>query len=100
MDLSSWMFILVMSTGCGIACMIIAHRKGYRGSQILGWLAAGLIFSIFGLIAVILTSHGSDGMHVAKPSAICRHCGSPIPSDASRCIQCGGAILPGVQTEA
>ncbi|NTU68058.1 MAG: hypothetical protein HGB02_04165 [Chlorobiaceae bacterium] len=61
MDLSSWMFILVMSAGCGIACMIIARGKGYRGSRILGWLAAGLIFSVFGLIAVVLTPNRSEG---------------------------------------
>jgi len=96
MDLSSWMFIFVMSAGCGIACMIIAQRKGYRGTQILGWLAAGLIFSIFGLIAVILTTHDSDGTHVAGASATCRFCGAPILSDAARCIQCGGEIARGV----
>ncbi|NTV02169.1 MAG: zinc-ribbon domain-containing protein [Chlorobiaceae bacterium] len=87
MDLSSWMFIFVMSAGCGMACMIIARSKGYRGTAILGWLAAGLIFSIFGLIAVILTSHGVEATPVA--SATCPYCGALLPSDASLCPRCG-----------
>ncbi len=94
MDMSSWMFIFVMSIGCGIACMIIAYNKGYRGNQIFGWLAAGLFFSIFGLIAVILTSHGSEASHAVRSSAACRHCGAPLPVEAARCINCGANTSP------
>jgi len=93
MDLSSWMFILVMSVGCGIACMIIAHSKGYKGNQILGWLAAGLFFSVFGMIAVILTSHGSEGSHDVRSADACRHCGAPVPLEASQCMHCGAKIV-------
>jgi nicotinamide riboside transporter PnuC len=60
MDAASWTFILVMSSICGIACTVISFRKGYRGSRVMGWFAAGLVFSIFGLIAVILAPHGSE----------------------------------------
>jgi hypothetical protein len=92
MDLSSWMFILVMSSGCGIACMIIAYKKGYKGSQILGWLAAGLFFSVFGMIAVILTPHGHEGAHAAVAPDTCRVCGVPVPPQASQCTHCGSKI--------
>ncbi|NTU93729.1 MAG: hypothetical protein HGB29_09970 [Chlorobiaceae bacterium] len=61
MDAASWTFIFVMSVVCGVACMVIAGRKGYRGSQIFGWLAAGLFFSVFGLIAAVLTPHRAEG---------------------------------------
>jgi hypothetical protein len=60
MDAASWTFILAMSAGCGIACTVIAWKKGYRGSPIFGWLLAGLLFSIFGLIAVVLAPHGHE----------------------------------------
>jgi hypothetical protein len=57
MDLSSWIFVFVISAGCGLACLIISAKKGYTGSQIYGWLAMGLFFSIFALIAIILAPH-------------------------------------------
>ncbi|MCE1274094.1 MAG: hypothetical protein HGB01_02630 [Chlorobiaceae bacterium] len=60
MDPASWTFVFVVSAVCGIACTIIAARKGYRGGQLFGWLAAGLIFSVFGLIAAVLTHHGAE----------------------------------------
>ncbi len=92
MDVSSWMFILVMSIGCSVACTVIAHAKGYRGSQLSGWFAAGLFFSVFALIAVILTSHGhavpQEGGHVG----VCPRCGVPFPSGSSRCTNCGTKI--------
>jgi hypothetical protein len=93
MDLTSWMFIFVMSAGCGIACAIIAFRKGYRGTQILGWVAAGLFFSVFGLIAVTLTHHHEpDEMQAVMPGGACRVCGAPVPHSASRCTHCGTIV--------
>lgn len=61
MDAASWTFVFIMCVGCGIACTAIASRKGYRGGQLLGWLAAGMIFGVFGLIAAVLTQHGEEG---------------------------------------
>lgn len=61
MDPASWTFVFVMSCICGVACMVVSARKGYRGGQIFGWLLAGMLFSVFGLIAVVLTPHSSEG---------------------------------------
>jgi hypothetical protein len=63
MDFSSWIFVLVMSAICGLACSIISMRKGYTGTQVLGWLVMGCFFSVFALIAIILAPHKDDHEH-------------------------------------
>jgi len=60
MDLSSWIFILVMSAICGLACLIISMKKGYTGTQAVGWLFMGGFFSVFALIAIILAPHKQE----------------------------------------
>ncbi|NTW54037.1 MAG: hypothetical protein HGB15_04615 [Chlorobaculum sp.] len=57
MDPASWMFVLVVSIVCSIACAIISMKKGYRGSQVFAWFSAGFVFSVFALIAIILAPH-------------------------------------------
>jgi nicotinamide riboside transporter PnuC len=57
MDPASWMFVLVVSVVCSIACTILSFKKGYRGSAVFGWLAMGLFFSVFALIAIILAPY-------------------------------------------
>ncbi len=60
MDLSSWIFVLVVSGVCGLACLLISMKKGYVGSQAAGWLAMGFFFSVFALIAIILAPHKEE----------------------------------------
>ncbi|MGC8774345.1 MAG: hypothetical protein ACP5R6_03655 [Chlorobaculum sp.] len=57
MDPASWMFVLVVSIVCSIACAIVSFNKGYRGSPVFAWFGAGFVFSVFALIAIILAPH-------------------------------------------
>jgi len=57
MDPVSWMFVLVVSIVCSIACAIVSFRKEYRGAAVFAWFAAGFFFSVFALIAIILAPH-------------------------------------------
>ena len=63
MDFSSWIFVLVMSAICGLACLIISMKKGYTGTQAVGWLVMGCFFSVFALIAIILAPHKESQEH-------------------------------------
>jgi hypothetical protein len=57
MDPASWMFVLVVSIVCSIACAVISMKKGYGGAQAFAWFLAGFVFSVFALIAIILAPH-------------------------------------------
>lgn len=57
MDPASWLFVLVVSIVCSIACTIISMKKGYAASKVFSWFAMGFFFSIFALIAIILAPH-------------------------------------------
>jgi len=57
MDPASWLFVLVVSIVCSIACAMISMKKGYRGATVFAWFGAGFVFSVFGLIAIILAPH-------------------------------------------
>lgn len=60
MDPASWLFVLFISVVCSIACTIIAMKKGYRGTPVIGWLAMGFFFNVFALIAIILAPHHQE----------------------------------------
>jgi hypothetical protein len=51
---------------------------------------------VFGLIAVILTTHGADGTHGITSRSACRVCGAPVPNEASQCTHCGSKISSAV----
>lgn len=57
MDPASWMFVLVVSMVCSIACAIISMKKEYRGAPVFAWFVAGFFLSVFALIAIILAPH-------------------------------------------
>lgn len=60
MDPTSWMFVLVVSIICSIACAIVSFNKGYRGSPVFAWFGAGFVFSVFALIAITLAPHHQE----------------------------------------
>jgi hypothetical protein len=38
-------------------------KKGYTGTQAVGWLVMGCFFSVFALIAIILAPHKESQEH-------------------------------------
>ena len=72
---------IVIAVCCGIATGVIARAKG---SSFFIWSLVGLVFNIFGLLAVILYQGERD-----EPERRCPRCGKIEKLYVQVCTRCG-----------
>jgi hypothetical protein len=70
----------------GVVTAIAAHA---RGRSPLGWFLIGILFSVFGLIAVLVMPRGDDAPQSAPAKfSLCPHCGYGVRASDSFCSSC------------
>lgn len=95
------MEIFLLWLGCAILCAVVAPGRGRSGA---GWFFIGLIFGVFGVIALLAMPNLAQlqfqkELMAPRPPRrdpddirLCRHCAEEIRRAAKVCKHCGGDV--------
>ncbi len=81
-----WVILVLQALICGFLSMDVAEKKGYSSGA---WLACGLFFGVFGLIAAAGLPKKQASMSASSLLKKCPDCAESIRKEAFVCKFCG-----------